>query len=90
MGVDINGKDREGWSALMVAAYCGHRDLVKFLLNAGAAIDDRDSYGYTALMHAVYRGHKDSVALLLERGADIHAKIDIYSKVSIEITAESI
>jgi hypothetical protein len=68
-----------GQSALMLAAYMGHVDVVQVLLNRAANLELRDASGHTALMFAVGRGHTASVALLLKAGADGTA-IDLVGK----------
>jgi ankyrin repeat protein len=36
-GADVNAKDKDGYTALMLAAFSGHTETVKTLLDAGAA-----------------------------------------------------
>lgn len=60
----------EGTTALHLAAYGGHIEVVKFLIHAGADVSAFDFPGLTALHWAAYKGHKDIVALLLENGAN--------------------
>ncbi|CAI7618061.1 unnamed protein product [Penicillium pancosmium] len=60
----------EGTTALHLAAYGGHIEVVKFLIHAGADVFAFDFPGLTALHWAAYKGHKDIVALLLENGAN--------------------
>lgn len=52
-----------------VAGY-GRRDLVEFLLSAGASIQARDDGGLHPLHNACSFGHSDVVRLLLEAGAN--------------------
>lgn len=72
-------------TALHVAAWRAHHDVVKTLIAAGTAIDARDARGRTALQLAVkacidsywkYRRKPDSVAALLAAGATVH-EIDL-------------
>ncbi|KAF7171814.1 hypothetical protein CNMCM5623_004145 [Aspergillus felis] len=60
----------QGTTALHLAAYGGHIEVVKFLIHAGAEVNAFDFPGLTALHWAAYKGHKDIVALLLENGAN--------------------
>jgi len=71
---DINAQDPTGKTALMVAAYQGHTELVKVLLEAKAKLDLKDIAGITALVFAAYQGHTKIVDWLLKKGADPHLK----------------
>ena len=71
-GVDVNAKNSDGGTALMLAAYGGHPEVVRLLLEKGAdvnvAMDVRDRA--TALMVAasmIYNG--EVLKLLLENGS---------------------
>lgn len=71
-GTDVNATTGEldAQTALGWAAYRGHRDVAKFLLEQGARIDAQNRRGYTALMAAAQGGHTELVRSLLERGAN--------------------
>jgi ankyrin repeat protein len=56
-------------TALITAAFGGHTDLVRFLLERGADPEIPNGQGRTALMLAADQGHADAVTLLLEKGA---------------------
>ena len=66
----INMPDSSGSTALMVASYKEHRDIVNFLLREGADIDKKNNNGTTALMAAVGQSNEEVVQILLDRGAD--------------------
>ena len=53
------------------AAYNGHEDVVKILLERGADPDKADIEGLTALSRAVIWNHKDVVKMLINAGADL-------------------
>ena len=53
----------------MGAAFHGHVNVVKLLLDHGADINLRGRDGATALMYAATADRKDVVRLLLDRGA---------------------
>jgi ankyrin repeat protein/predicted nucleotidyltransferase len=72
--VDINQADKNGSTALLVATYNGHKEIVELLLEKGADIEAKSNKGNTALLFAAFNGHKEIVELLLEKGADIEAK----------------
>jgi ankyrin repeat protein len=74
-GVDVNWKDRTGWTALMDASGCwGHIEVVKLLLDNGAEVNIQDNNGWTALMVATINGKVECVRLLLEKGADVSSR----------------
>ena len=70
MDIDPNLKNREGHTALLIAAIYGYTDIVRLLLKYDADPNIKDNYGDTALMGASDKGHIDIVRLLLEKGAD--------------------
>ena len=69
-GVDLEVRDKNGATALIIAADAGHTEVVATLLAHGAKIDARDDRGATALISAVGRGRTDVTELLLAAGAD--------------------
>nr|XP_009671043.1 PREDICTED: 2-5A-dependent ribonuclease [Struthio camelus australis]XP_009671044.1 PREDICTED: 2-5A-dependent ribonuclease [Struthio camelus australis] len=69
-GVDVNSRDENGKTALILATEMKSLDLVKVLLEKGEAdIDDADDEGNTALMVAVKKNNYDIAKLLCEKGA---------------------
>ena len=59
-----------GSTVLMKASEVGRLDLVRLLLDAGAAVDAQRPDGATALMAAAQSGHTAVVAVLLHAGAE--------------------
>lgn len=51
-GADVNGKDEDGWTALMWASGYTALDAVKALIEAGADVNLTDKRGKSALMLA--------------------------------------
>ncbi|XP_028066617.1 ankyrin repeat domain-containing protein 50-like [Camellia sinensis] len=68
-GVNVNGKDQNGWTALHRAAFKGRIESVKTLVSNGAQIDLLDDGGYTPLRRAVERGHMQVAIYLMAHGA---------------------
>ena len=74
-GANINAKDKDGKTVLMLAIRCGETDIAKLLIEKGVNINAKDNkYGDTALMIASLRGDTDIVKLLLDKGADVNMK----------------
>lgn len=72
-GADVNGRDFEGWTALMHAAASGNVGAAQLLLSHGADLNLQEANGETALMMAVTFAHKGGCAVaqaLLDAGAD--------------------
>ena len=68
-GLDVNARDGYGRSALMIAGFYGHKEIVSLLLEKGADISFAQKDGFTALTLSL--AHPDIVALLVDRGAQI-------------------
>ncbi|XP_041660255.1 oxysterol-binding protein-related protein 1-like isoform X2 [Cheilinus undulatus] len=62
-------KASAGWTALHLACYFGHRDVVEELLKAGADANLQNNMGDTPLHKAAYTGRKEIVLLLLRYDA---------------------
>ena len=67
-GADVDSANREGITALMMATYHGHMDVVLLLLNAGANVNLADGQELTALDRAVTKGHTDIARALHSAG----------------------
>ena len=61
----------DGDSALLLACYCGHTNLVAWILDHGGSLSERNNTGLTPLLSAVNGGHINVVELLLQRGSCI-------------------
>ncbi|XP_042524732.1 photoreceptor ankyrin repeat protein [Dipodomys spectabilis] len=84
--LDVNHQDKEGNTALMLAAQAGHTPLVSFLLNyyAGLDLERRDQRGFTALMKAAVQDRPECVATLLMAGADLTSVDPVRGKTALE------
>ncbi len=66
-GVDPNALQTHGMSALHEAAWGGHLDVVRLLVDAGAAVDVREvQFGATPVGWAAHAERRDVVSFLLE------------------------
>ncbi len=72
----LEAHNSDGWTPLHLAAYFGHAELAKGLLNRGAGIDARSTNAMknTPLHAAAAGGRIELSKLLLENGADVNAQ----------------
>src|SRR6476660_5565907 len=68
----VNAFAYDGWTPLHLAAFFGHRECARLLLDAGADVGATSSNGMrNTPLHAATAGkHADVALLLLEQGAD--------------------
>jgi uncharacterized protein len=69
-GADINVKDVQGRTPLMIATYQHNTDLVRTLLQAGANVNIRDNNKANPLLHAAAQGWLDILKLSIDAHAD--------------------
>ena len=65
-----NQANKNGWTALMLAAFGGYSDTVKVLLDGKANPDQADKDGRTALVRAALKGYSDTAKVLLDGRAN--------------------
>jgi ankyrin repeat protein len=70
-GADIDARDGNGQTALMLAAREGHAEVVEWPVDRGAALDHTAKYGLSALMLAVIGGRIHVVRILAAAGANL-------------------
>lgn len=78
-GHPVNIRDHAGWTPLHEASNHGHHDIVKVLLERGAAINDKGGKscdGITALHDACVNGCLEVVEVLLDHGAQPTLRTD--------------
>ena len=69
----VNTRNKNGETALSIAAYTGKLAYVKRLVDAGAEIN---FFGWPPLAYAAYNGHLEIADFLLKRGAEVNAKTE--------------
>ena len=69
----VDARDRDGRSALHVAARQGHAGIVAALLDAGADVHARDAHASTPLLEAARGGHLATLEALLAAKAELRA-----------------
>ena len=72
-GANPRRANRNGEQALQLAAWNGHMEAVKWLLDNGAPLN-RDGNYWGALHYAVFNGHADLAKYLIERGSNVNAR----------------
>lgn len=73
-GVDVNAASLNGQSqtALMLAAFNGHTELVSMLIDYGGDVNATDTASRTALMYASSGPFPEMVQLLIDKGAKVN------------------
>ncbi|KAF7286668.1 myotrophin isoform X1 [Rhynchophorus ferrugineus] len=66
--VDVN-QEVDGRPLILYAADYGQRDVIEYLISAGADVNSKDKHGITPILAAIWEGHKACVELLLQKGA---------------------
>lgn len=75
MGANIDGRDKQGRTALMeVVGDVKRKEITELLLSKGADVNAKNSFGQTALDFAIQRDAKEIILLLLAGGADVDAR----------------
>lgn len=73
-GAQVNAKNKDGDTALILAVRRGYRGTVQELLAKGAEVNVKNKDGHTALMFAAWRGDQGIVQDLLAKGAEVNVK----------------
>ncbi len=68
----LNSQDETGATALFLASFNGHADVVRSLLESGAKHGTVDARGKSPLMRAAFNGHSDILKMLVSAGADVN------------------
>jgi ankyrin repeat protein len=71
-GVDVNAKDKDGFTPLHDAVGWGHKEVVELFIAKGADVNAKDHDGVTPLH---YVDNKEIAELLIAAGADVNAKV---------------
>ena len=58
-GANVNARNSDSQSVLIVASFHAQPDVVRFLLSKGARLEDRDARGGNALMNACWQAERD-------------------------------
>jgi ankyrin repeat protein len=71
-GVGLDSENKDGKTALHVAALKNRIEVVKFLVKKGAKVDIRDNRKRTAFLDAARHWYTEIVKILKENGADVN------------------
>ena len=77
-GANVDDRDAWGVSATTLAAFAGHGEIARYLLEKGAN-PNADAAGFGALHCAIMRRDEPTVAALLARGADPNAPVKAWT-----------
>jgi ankyrin repeat protein len=67
-GIDVNKKNNIGDTPLTIAAYQGHKEIVKQLIANGADVNTKNNNGDTPIVLAAYQGHKETADIIRKHG----------------------
>jgi ankyrin repeat protein len=71
-GIDVNAKDSQGMTPLLLAAQGGHKDVAELLINRGADVNGKDNSVYIPLSWAIWNEDRDMIKLLVTNSADVN------------------
>jgi|GEM_PF-6806101 len=74
LSINVNAKLYDHSSALSLAVYKGHGEVVKELINAGADVNIKDDHSVSPLCKAIESGYTEIVEILINAGADVNIK----------------
>tara|TARA_B100000900_G_C20474912_1_gene672971 strand:- start:205 stop:1074 length:870 start_codon:yes stop_codon:yes gene_type:complete len=72
-GADVNARDKNGDTALLLASMNGHTETAQALVAAGADKNARNKHGDTGLILASGKGHTETARALIDAGANVNA-----------------
>jgi methionyl-tRNA formyltransferase len=88
---DLEIKTKEGWTALIIAAYNGAFECLELLINYGANVNATNYNQTTVLMYAktnyLHTDNKKCLNKLIDSGANLHAK-DVFGKTLLDWVKE--
>jgi ankyrin repeat protein len=73
-GADVNVRDLDGRTALMMSAKNDYTEIAQLLITAGADVNARDDDGETALMWATEDCYTEIIKLFIAAGDDVDAR----------------
>lgn len=74
LGANLDSKNKDGMSALHLAAREKEHEFMKYLISRGADINSLNKKGITPLLTAITYSNKEAAHLLVKAGADVNIK----------------
>jgi ankyrin repeat protein len=71
-GAQVDARNEQGLTALMMACWWGHAEIARALIAAGAELEAVNVRGHSPLMIAAGCGHAEAVSVLLAAGAAVN------------------
>ena len=73
--VDMNGRDKKGWTGLHRASSKSHVKIVEFLIRNGADVNRTNKYNMIALYIAILSDRLESAKIMIENGSNVNIRI---------------
>lgn len=70
-GTDIDARDQQGRTALLVATHANNIEAARVLIDAGADVNAKDAIEDSPYLYAGARGHLEILRMTLAHGADL-------------------
>jgi len=87
-GVNVNAKNNDGNTVLILAVQLNKKALVGLYLNNGAYVNASNKQGYTALIVAAMKGNSEFICPLLAKGANMNA-MDNEGKIALQYAEQN-
>jgi len=88
-GVNVNGLNEDGSTALICAAKASQHATARFLIANGADVSTRDRQGFPPLFRATETGDLEMISLLIDLGADPNEHGDPSQPFFVDVAAKS-
>jgi ankyrin repeat protein len=86
-GANVQVRDREGKTALAIAAYYNSWEMAAALLKHGADPNARGYDGWTPLMRAAKNGNREVIRVLASHGANVNA-VGLNGETALKLAAD--
>ena len=87
LGVNVDAVQRDGRTAVHLAAYLGKVDAVEILMTRGALLDTMDNHGYNVLRFSLERKHLEVALALLRNRIKVRTSSTPHSDTALHLAA---